>query len=316
MAGGKPRSKQHTPFDPEDLSRRLYVVIAEREANAERKKRAWAEADRRARSSAFGQGTSSKHSGQSESSGHPHTATGSGSRLSWGRRAHTAGQSTKPTGRGEDNDAGPYHHVPKVAASQFARTTTTVDPTEEKTLVHRLSRVAMKFHRDGIHDKEYHRNQTQQPPILEAPTEPVDRQYRLAQRHTFESEFINKSKGHGSHAPANPRIRMSTDAPAASAHLERQDSCDGAAMTGSSWGHRVDWTQSDEQQMPEKGPEPTQLRKSDSRWTLRGRLGSRGKTKDAAMSPADEGQSPPDSLAKSPKSLRTSRSSFFGRFKR
>ena len=46
---------------------------------------------------------------------------------------------------GEDGHSSSYRHIPQVAASQFARTTTVESPTD-RLLVHKLSKKAMKFH--------------------------------------------------------------------------------------------------------------------------------------------------------------------------
>ena len=77
--------------------------------------------------------------------------------------------------------------------------------------------------------------------------------------------------------------------------------------------HRVDWTQSDEAKvglMP-LAMTPTPLRKHESIWTLRGRLGSLTKhgKDEKPPSPIDEKRASPES-PKSPKA------GFFARFKR
>lgn len=168
------QSRQSKALDPEDLTRRLQVVLAEQKAVAERKKRARAavEAERQANAAAAARNASVLHPGQHGIPLGPTapstliqkkqvTASKSHGKLisrdssehapkaeklqKIGRKNSTSSSSNR-----NSEDAAPpnYRHVPQVAASQFARTTTTETVTE-KHLLHKLSRQAMKFHMQG-----------------------------------------------------------------------------------------------------------------------------------------------------------------------
>ena len=163
----KTRPSQSQPFDPDELSRKLYTVLAEQKAYAERKRRAKAkaEADRRvseqrktatARDSVHSKATSSQ-SGKEDSpssktsasrpkSGDLHSSKHSHRHASDGKSQKS--ESTNSTTTDADGGATTYRHIPQVAASQFSRTTKSEEPVD-KHLVHRLSRSAMKFHLDG-----------------------------------------------------------------------------------------------------------------------------------------------------------------------
>lgn len=170
----KQQSRQSKALDPEDLTRRLQVVLAEQKAVAERKKRARAavEAERQANAAAAARNASVLHPGQHGIPVGP-TAPSTyiqkkqiiaskshGKLISRDSSEHApkaeklpkAGMknSTSSSSNRNSEDAAPsnYRHVPQFAASQFARTTTTETVTE-KHLLHKLSRQAMKFHMQG-----------------------------------------------------------------------------------------------------------------------------------------------------------------------
>ncbi|KAK7920407.1 hypothetical protein PG985_008429 [Apiospora marii] len=56
---------------------------------------------------------------------------------------------TKESAQEEQPPAEPYHHVPQVAAQQFARTATAKASLSDMSSVHPLSRPALKFHIEG-----------------------------------------------------------------------------------------------------------------------------------------------------------------------
>lgn len=168
------QSRQSKAFDPEDLTRRLHIVLAEQKAVAEKKKRARAavEAERQANVAAAARNASALHPGQhgiplgptapstyiqkkqitaSKSLGKLITRDSSeqppktDKLQKIGRKSSTTSSSNRNS---EDTAPSNYRHVPQFAASQFARTTTTETVTE-KHLLHKLSRQAMKFHMEG-----------------------------------------------------------------------------------------------------------------------------------------------------------------------
>ncbi|KAI9158381.1 hypothetical protein HJFPF1_06375 [Paramyrothecium foliicola] len=150
----KSRPSQTQPFDPEELSRKLYAVLADQKAYAERKKRAKAkaEADRRAlvarKAVDTRAGNSDKASLPRKKNEDASTQTPTSRHDS--RRSQDGRTQTKSPNPDDvpSTEAQGYRHIPQVAASQFARTTKAEDASE-KQVVHRLSRPAMKFHLEG-----------------------------------------------------------------------------------------------------------------------------------------------------------------------
>ncbi|KAK4247105.1 hypothetical protein C7999DRAFT_32477 [Corynascus novoguineensis] len=118
-------------FDPDELTRRLYLVLAEQKAHEERKRRSrghtWHTRHREARQR------------------HDEPPADLTTEL---RRTETA--KYKPAGAVRAPDAPPkaYQHVPQEAAKQFTRTTT-VDNMRDSSLIHKLSKHALKFHLEG-----------------------------------------------------------------------------------------------------------------------------------------------------------------------
>jgi hypothetical protein len=204
-------SPQSKGVDPNDLSRRLYAVLAEQKAYAEKKRRAKANAEPNRRVLAVGTGTATdvQAGGVKGSSTHarrkderPTQAT-SRPRPNDGHGHRRFNDEKLSTETPQTNSTDGYRHIPQVAASQFARTTKTEDAAE-KHLVHRLSRPAMKFHLDGpngsremaditpgtspieqskalrraqsLREKLYDRNQFQHPAALQATME-ADEQF-------------------------------------------------------------------------------------------------------------------------------------------
>ncbi|POR32317.1 Uncharacterized protein TPAR_07480 [Tolypocladium paradoxum] len=360
----KLRPSQSQPIDPNELTRRLYIVIAEQKAQSERKKRARAEAERRARHCPSGADTgrdkvedatpftavrekspnlpTQQQKNNDKHDGEPQKA----------KAERTASKTSTGSGHkeGEDGHPSTYRHVPQVAALQFARTTTVESPTN-RLLVHKLSKKAVKFHMEApnanseicaagpnaspfeqaqalrraqsMRGRQYERNQFHHMPTLETTAELDEKQAHLHYRHTFETHF--KVKGVDLEGKKDVRRRStgsilgrmehplvgSFEIPAGSIPVQRRES-DEVAVDPSEH-HRVDWTQSDEARAPPvpNATSPPPLRKPESRWTLRGRLGSRTKHSKHHKPPTspDEKRAPQE-LPKSPKA------GFFARFKR
>ncbi|KAH6608002.1 hypothetical protein Trco_004315 [Trichoderma cornu-damae] len=306
----KPQPQRPTPFDPDDLTRRLHVVLAEQKANAERKKRARAavEAQRQANAAAVARNASVLHPGQRGIPLGPtapstyiqkkeitasKSLVGDASRRSSefpakADKTHKAGMKNSTTSSSDRNsgDTPPssYRHVPQVAASQFARTTT-AETVLEKHLMHKLSRQAMKFHMQGpnaaaaglapdlapseqnkalrrvqsMRERQYERNQFQHSHTLAATAE-VDEKLASAAPHTFQ-EYL-RSKGLDLvDEPSKEMRRRSVGAvlgmmaPADFETIERSLSCAEHHQSAANHPdilpfnpdeHRVDWTQSDE----------------------------------------------------------------------
>ena len=184
----KPRSRPAPgqPFDPNELSRRLRIVLADQKVASEKKRRVRAEIERqrkeatvasiRAHGNSEGArqkdpstktlapASSSDRPGASQSSrtAPSHLSTSNGlsgasgessspmtSRLSKTDprwRASMMDQSSMSTSGTKENGTHPY--VPKEAASQFARTTTAVGMLDGP-LANRMSRQALKAHLMG-----------------------------------------------------------------------------------------------------------------------------------------------------------------------
>lgn len=159
-----PKPKPAPPrrgLDPDELTRRLQFVIAERKAHDDRRYRprvvpsprkpfrtqetSEAKSLRR-RTAALDTSSSSKDKSRSKGSDHPHHAENNSLAARFRRRASKAALdeqlSTDPAA-----SEGPY--VPRVAASQFADTTIGDSPPD-KAQIHRLSRAALKYHMDGV----------------------------------------------------------------------------------------------------------------------------------------------------------------------
>ncbi|GFP58283.1 hypothetical protein TASIC1_0010009400 [Trichoderma asperellum] len=381
------QSRQSKALDPEDLTRRLQIVLAEQKAVAEKKKRARAavEAERQANAAAAARNASVLHPGQhgiplgptapstyiqkkqiTASKSHGKLISrDSSEHAPKTERLQVAGMknSTSSSNRNSE-DAAPsnYRHVPQVAASQFARTTTTETVTE-KHLLHKLSRKAMKFHMEGpnamasmaasdltpseqnkalrrvqsMREKQYERNQFQHSHTLATTAEIDEKPASPATAHTFQEhrkskDEPNKDLRRRSVGAILGRM-ISAEAEPARASLSSTENQSVAnhsdALPANADEHRVDWTQSDEaailqqqQKQQLQQPQPPlkastsqhALRKSESRWALRTKLGSFGKKSDKLSSPTEEKDE--ESLVESPKSPLAKAGGLFARFKR
>ena len=148
----KPRSSQSQPLDPDELMRRLHIVVAERKAHSESKKRAMSRTDRKDKDKDKDEALSTAAKDKPPTSptrngkaNHERTGEPQSFKLGQGEVKTSTGPGTR--GR-EGIDSSSYRHIPQVAASQFARTTTVESPTR-RLLVHKLSKKAMKFHMEG-----------------------------------------------------------------------------------------------------------------------------------------------------------------------
>ncbi|KAK4075013.1 uncharacterized protein Triagg1_4677 [Trichoderma aggressivum f. europaeum] len=380
----KPQSQRLKALDADDLTRRLYVVLAEQKAQAERKKRARAavEAERQANAAAVARNANALHPGQH---GIPLGPTVASTQIQ--KREATAAKShvrnaprdsneyppkadklqkagmknsTSSSSNRNSEDAAPpasnYRHVPQVAASQFARTTTTETVTE-KHLVHKLSRQAVKFHMQGpnamvatdlapseqnkalrrvqsMRERQYERNQFQHTHSLAATAE-VDERPASTAPHTFHEYLKSRNPDPLDEMSKETRRRsmgailgmmMPADAEPAERSMSSSDNQSDTVPVNPD-EHRVDWTQSDEatvllqqrqqqppsQQQPPQQPQKGVLRKAESKWALRTRLGSFSKKGDKLSSPTEEKDA--ESFTETPKSP-TKTGGLFARFKR
>lgn len=319
------RPKGPPPLDAEDLSRRLYVVLAEREARARKRqhdRNVIAKRDAAVLAAAEGRvaGHDRSDSKGSTTGHHDHGR----------RRGHATAAAPGVPDRAppayELHDSRPrYHHVPEVAASQFARTTAPAETGGSAgSLVRKLSRRALGL-ASNPHGTEDRRTGAHPPPaISEEATQAAAaksfnvgdvhyRQRRLAHRHTFEPSLL-------AHA-----MRESIDGDNVD---EPKRFSEGAILRHRSpvyehempVGTMVDWTQSDENAAAaaaaaagmhgEAASQPRHLAdKPDSVWAMvRQRLiKTPPRVDDAATSPPQP---------KSPMSPRATKSTFFTRFKR
>lgn len=284
-------------FDPDELTRRLNRVIADQRAQADKKRRAKKRAEKAAaEAAAKGRGSSDR-------------------------------RDSKAT---EDEDDG--HYIPKVAASQFTSTTIGGESQADSKLVHRLSRVAMKFHMQGpgemvpskssnpaedikalrraqtTRERTYDRNQFQHPSSFTAHIEDRDAPGPLMKMAEEDEAKLkaDRRKSTGSMLGAKVDVpAMSTSFPHEFS-LDKRPSGEQSELAANVDSHRVDWSQSDEQSFEHRASLP--IRQQGSRWNLRGRLGSLSKQpKDDKNSGSDEEK------GNSPLSPKTG---FFSRFKR
>ncbi|KAJ6439622.1 glutamate synthase [Purpureocillium lavendulum] len=349
----KLKSSHPQPLDADDLSRRLRIVLAEQKAHSDRKKKARAEAERRARHTAPSAGAVKEKSPNVSAQTSRTAEKYDGDKLHKSKLHLTASKTSSTSSQKDDHEShGPGHpYVPQVAAAQFARTTT-VETLTEKHIVHKLSKKAMKFHLEGpnasremgsvtaeaapfeqaqavrrahhARERQYERNQFQHAPIMETATEADEVPPLLSQRRTFETHFKPEKdraekearrRSTGSFlGKAEPALGPPCEVTSLLEHIEARQSDD---VVGGPLEHqRVDWTQSDEARsrpIPVTSPPqpPPTLRKPDSKWTLRGRLGSFTK-----HSKDDKPPSSPDEKVGPLESPKSPVAGFFARFKR
>ncbi|KAK3297616.1 uncharacterized protein B0H64DRAFT_473702 [Chaetomium fimeti] len=131
-------------FDPNELTRRLYVVLAEQKVHAERRRRARGETSNQ--KDGHGQVSSSRSKEARQKAAEPPADLITELR----RTESTKHKPSHPAtaGPGPDSQSEAYRHVPQEAAKQFTRTTT-VENMRDTSLIHKLSKHALKFHLEG-----------------------------------------------------------------------------------------------------------------------------------------------------------------------
>ncbi|KAK4101540.1 hypothetical protein N658DRAFT_524004 [Parathielavia hyrcaniae] len=141
-------------FDPDELARRLYLVLAEQKAHAQRKQRARGEPSTRKHGPGRSSGTRHRDSARpgeearQPKPGEPPAADP----VTDLRRSESAKRETPHPAPAPDAAAAKpeaYHHVPQEAAKQFARTTTIENMRSNIDHVHKLSKRALMFHIEG-----------------------------------------------------------------------------------------------------------------------------------------------------------------------
>ncbi|KAI0381524.1 hypothetical protein F5Y04DRAFT_280603 [Hypomontagnella monticulosa] len=190
-----------------------------------------------------------------------------------------------------------YHHIPQQAAAQFERTAT-ANSMRERNLVHSLSQSALKYHTEGRQcdrielessmspaqqnralerarshrEKVHERNQFQHP----RPVADERRSSEESRRHSIVGLSPVKSRGKNSigNIPEDEALAVhpvaTLDPPVAEIASEETLVVDPMVVRE----HRVDWTQSDEPySRPKTAVKIPLLKKADSLWTLKGKLG-------------------------------------------
>ncbi|KAF9870158.1 hypothetical protein CkaCkLH20_12392 [Colletotrichum karsti] len=239
------------------------------------------------------------------------------SKMSDDSQSSKSKDSSKRKGSGEK-----HHYIPQFAASQFTRTTTTADNMPEgKGLVHKLSRTALRIaqaHRER-HQQERNNFYSDRVPETTEEASKNDRAHRDKNhhRHTIEVAPAGRNEDHQARAARRAStgadVLLTWDSDASSPNPYGHDNPDVADHDPNE--HRVDWTQSDE--APRQQPQPRRqksrpsLRKADSLWALKNKLGSFTKHRSEDQQQRSRDGSPPssDSTPRSPKS------GFFARFK-
>ncbi|AEO71444.1 uncharacterized protein THITE_2123799 [Thermothielavioides terrestris NRRL 8126] len=136
-------------FDPDELTRRLYMVLAEQKAQAERKQRA-----QRRGSAPSSTGTRHREDAKPDREGRQQLAEPRADLITeWKRSEPTKRKPPHaalavPASDASGSQPTQYHHVPSQAAKQFTATAT-ADNMRDSSLVHKLSKHALKFHLEG-----------------------------------------------------------------------------------------------------------------------------------------------------------------------
>ncbi|KAK8086286.1 hypothetical protein PG994_001260 [Apiospora phragmitis] len=227
-----------SPPDPEDLRRRLYIVLSEQNAQREarRQMRAQKASDGAvdsplsatsfaARAAATTAGTTAPGlrlviappradasrdiHGSSHNKGH--SLRRANSKLDAGakdvkRSKSFSTRAKKPaTAESAAQEEHPYHHVPQVAAQQFARTATAKASLCDMSNVHPLSRQALKFHMEGSAAERAELQSSKTPrEQLRALRRAQSTRERLQERNQFQDD--------APHLPAGPPIPTGTSA--------------------------------------------------------------------------------------------------------
>ncbi|OTA94040.1 hypothetical protein M434DRAFT_395113 [Hypoxylon sp. CO27-5] len=249
----------------------------------------------------------------------------------------------EPTSTEDAVNAPSYHHVPQEAAAQFERTATG-NGMRDRNLVHSISQSTLKNHVESRRPS----NQTELDPSItpaqqkNALERTHNHREQLHERTQFRNPWVvsdernNSDEGRRRHsiiglAPVRSRRKSSfgniledeplmihptatLDLPIDEISSEETLAIDPATAHE----HRVDWTQSDE--IHEKPKIATMkkplLRKADSLWTLKGKIGNlskNGHTRDEKMGAMREKHDEGFTAPSPPKFLRLG---FLSRFKR
>ncbi|RYP58891.1 hypothetical protein DL769_008752 [Monosporascus sp. CRB-8-3] len=311
------------PIDADDLRRRLYVVLTEQEASKQRKRHAKLEAaaaklgeEAKAREQQRGATISTVEGAGECRVGNSSTNANCNDKASDPGPALGVGQSSGTTA------AAPYRHVPQVAASQFARTTTA--EAIDKKLVHRLSYPALHFYIDGEGRAEAESGNTagERRNLLRRVRSQRENVY---ERNQFQHS-ISMDGGSAAEGRMNTRQRPYTICakPLSSNFSMRRTAPEDYSTDEDSPHelfipdlttaneHRVDWTQSDELHETRKPTRGPLLHRVESIWTLRGKLGNliRHQKEERPAMIREEDKSSSSTLPKS------NRRGFLGRFKR
>ncbi|OAA60632.1 hypothetical protein ISF_05671 [Cordyceps fumosorosea ARSEF 2679] len=346
----KPPKQKAAPhrrgLDPEDLTRRLQFVIAERKAIDAEKRRSRtvpSSSSRPFRTQEFSEAKSLRRrtaaldspKDKRRTKGVDHHSENSLA-ARFRRRASKAAldEQQNPADLAASN--GPY--VPRVAASQFADTTLGESPPD-KSQIHKLSRAALKYHMDGINgdfqvastavpgaapikqaqalrraqtlrERNYDRNQFQASSMPDN-LEPVITSPTLFKRRSIYTAHTSEEKQLRASRRKSTGSFLggdSSSSPRQSVFAPPLNPTDLAAVAEA---HRVDWTQSDEATATPpprpKSTSPTQSTKGESRWKFRGRLNSFHRNKE------EKTPSPPADGLELPKSPIAA---LFARFRR
>ncbi|KAG6175022.1 hypothetical protein E4U51_007379 [Claviceps purpurea] len=342
-ATSRPKSlpAQSQPVDPQELSRRLSVVLAGQRAYSDRKRRARTHA-----AINLQQHSLNSRPNRNVDQPLPDCVRGTESEIGIANKTERSssyedtlfehvnhqkpGSSSAQKSHDGLEDMPTYRHVPKVAASQFTSTTTAASPSENGP-IHPLSRQALSFHLDGpnaslaakaiacdaapretnkalrraqsMRERQYKRNQVDGP-ILPRTSELGTALYPLSPG----------PLDHGIDDESRDARRMSTGSMLGRSEPRPVEPFEMAAVLLSPEKSeivnqsktRVDWTQSDESTKGNAVVQPAftrlELRKTDSKWKLRGRLGSFGRhsKEDKLPTPPPEESVAMDTPARSP----------------
>ncbi|TRX92189.1 hypothetical protein FHL15_006804 [Xylaria flabelliformis] len=308
------QQRQHPksqPFDPEDLRRRLYVVIAEREAQNEKRQRQrvdampakWAQVEReRDMQHLYIESLASKNTTwpapdmtapTRRLAPQPKLRSQTSRHNKLRCRTSFFGPS-ESTDADVDTDTSPstYRHIPEQAAAQFSRTTTSAGMQSDKSLVHSLSKAALRFYVEGASSADRQAIESSITPgkqrsILQRTRAQHERQHVRNQfQDQIESVPWRRPSKSGSSGGEGTIVEEECISALADLHLhtyreqssvdDRRFSNDDMLVDASTANeHRVDWSQSDELLPHEKkgAKLPPLLRKTSSILTLKNRLG-------------------------------------------
>lgn len=146
-------------FDPEELTRRLNIVLAEQEAQKRRKLWARQKAEAKAREGATQHRSAHDRAETRGTARAPGTDLITELRRSKSAKRQSSHAAPPPDHDGQDTaEHREYHHVPQEAARQFARTTTAENmrggdsnknnssSNKTNSLINKLSQTALKYH--------------------------------------------------------------------------------------------------------------------------------------------------------------------------